>query len=238
MSFGVNLKKARELQGISQSLLSRLSGVGRLVIVRTEAGESVPDINEVVALAKALKVPLSKLVNARWRPEKGLKGIGLELWRLGIRDLEVSDAEVPGSFRRKEEVLVLAVAGTRPNPRIVEAMPYVLGSNVFDPTLLLAFAKNIDPRARRRLAWLADFTLVLRGAVTPFPSTSDSGYCLEKLVSMVKKPGPKVSFDNLGYPGDAPFPVVWRRWKMSYGGRREEFVTRAGTLAAMNSVSE
>src|SRR5437016_4822588 len=125
-SLGQRIASARKAAGLTQLALAKTTQIKRVQIVRMEAGRAVPRLDEAVRLAEALKVPSEWFVAGRCMPTYDLRGIALELYRLGIRDLEVSQPRVPGASRNKEEVLAIAVGGDRPEPRIIDAIPFLL----------------------------------------------------------------------------------------------------------------
>jgi transcriptional regulator with XRE-family HTH domain len=226
-AFGTYLKEARLEAGLTQSRLARAAGVQRLSIVRIEAGTLVPRLDETVRLAAALKLPIHRLASGRWRPGSDLRGLAFELFRLGIWDLEVAGALVPGAFRRREQIVAAALKGDRPEPRIVEAMPAVLARHKFDVPLLIAFAHHYDPRIRRRLAWLSDITRTLC-ELRSFPLEIRSEPQLSKLMQSVKIGEP----DSLGHPGEGNASPIWRRWKITYAGSLATFKSRIRELVA------
>lgn len=187
---------------------------------------------EVAVLADALFLPLQTLITGKARPSLSLKGVACELYQLGIRDFRVGDMEVVGSFRRYEDVVSFALSGDKPNSRIVEAIPFVLATNKFDWRLLLAFARKHDVRARTRVAWLADVTLLLSSMVG-FPDLNDQRG-MERIIKAVKKPDKNAPPDGLGSPapdGQRLLPV-WRRWGINYSMTLNDFLNRAKALNA------
>jgi hypothetical protein len=160
-----------------------------------------------------------------------LKDIAIELRNMGIADLWVEGAEIPGAFRRPEEVIALAVRGEEPDPRILSAMPAVLAWNKWDHILLIGFGRKSRPprRVLHRLAWLADVALAIdrrRG----FPGRCRRG----PLIDLVRLVGPPKGegWDSLGRPMiDEPRSPVWRRWKIRYDATLSEFEERAEALA-------
>src|ERR1700738_680936 len=106
-----NIKHARTFAGLTQAQLALAAKLHRIQIVRMEAGAAMPHLDEAVRIAAALKVPLEWLVARRWLLRTDLQGIAIELYRLGIRDLEVATPHVPAALRLAEEVLVLALSG-------------------------------------------------------------------------------------------------------------------------------
>lgn len=59
---GANLRRLRARRGLSLERFSRLSGVSRAMLSQVELGKSVPSINVVWKVARALKVPFSSLI--------------------------------------------------------------------------------------------------------------------------------------------------------------------------------
>ena len=60
--FPMRLKQLREAKGWSQARLAEEAGVTREYIARLETGRHDPPLSRVEALAKALKVPIEKLL--------------------------------------------------------------------------------------------------------------------------------------------------------------------------------
>jgi transcriptional regulator with XRE-family HTH domain len=60
--FPMRLKQLREAQGLSQAALAEKVGVSREYIARLETGKHDPPLSRVEKLAKALKVPIEKLL--------------------------------------------------------------------------------------------------------------------------------------------------------------------------------
>jgi transcriptional regulator with XRE-family HTH domain len=59
---GMKLKKTREAKGLSQTELARRARVSRAYVFRLEAGGSDPTVGVLQRLAKALSVPVTKLL--------------------------------------------------------------------------------------------------------------------------------------------------------------------------------
>ena len=227
-SLGKNLKEARLLAGLSQAQLARAARLARLRLVRIENGILEPTWNEVLQLARVLKIPLERLNSGRWSPATDLRGIAFQLCHLGIHDLEVSEPQVPGAFRRSEQVLALALQGDRPEPRIVEAIPFVLARRRFNVPLIRAFAKLHDPRAIHRIAWLSDITLAI-SRLASFPIEVHSERQLEIIIRSARKP---VEPDSLGHPQNEKLPAVSRRWNVTYACDLKGFLQRTIELNA------
>src|SRR5262245_11473523 len=160
-AIALNLKTARKAAGLTQPLLSRLTGIARSQIAKAETGKYIPNLIEAERLARALRVPWERIISGRFRPRIGLRGIALELYHLGITDLRITESQVPGAFRRPEQILGLALRGDRPDPRVIEAIPFVLARQTLSVPLTLAFADYYDKRTRARLGWLSEITLAL-----------------------------------------------------------------------------
>lgn len=60
--FPMRLKQLREAKGWSQARLAEEASVTREYIARLETGRHDPPLSRVEALAKALKVPIEKLL--------------------------------------------------------------------------------------------------------------------------------------------------------------------------------
>jgi len=230
----VNGYKERLNAALSLSALERQSGVDRVKISKMETGVYSPGWEEVLQLAQALRVPLQRFLTGETQPSVSLKGIATELYRLGVRDFAVEGAEVPGAFRRPEQVIAVALRGDRPEPRLIDALPLVLATQKLNAGLALAFAGLHGRRVRVRLAWLCDVTLLL-GQLNTFPVQVQAPEELEKITSRVKKPAEP---DDLGHPGSRRATPLWRRWNITYGGTMDDFLTRARDLAAGNTVGD
>jgi transcriptional regulator with XRE-family HTH domain len=61
MALGDRLKTLRELKGLSQGDIHKRSGLMRSYISRVENGHTVPSIETLEKLARALEVPLYRL---------------------------------------------------------------------------------------------------------------------------------------------------------------------------------
>ena len=208
-------------------MLKSLASSGFLL---SKVGQRRPTLDQLIRIAKALEVPIQRLLGGSDRPGTELREIAIELRHLGIVDLWVKDAVMPGAFRRAEEMIALAVAGHEPEPRIVEAIPAVLAWNLIDPILLRAYGLTMKPRTARRLAWLADVALAIdrRGG---FP-----GGChkepLARLVRIIRAPSAERDrWDCLGRPmAKQPTSPIWRRWRIRYDANLDVFEQRARHL--------
>lgn len=220
--FGKNLREARLARGLSQTQLARLTKSERIRLIRIEQGTRKATWNEALDFARVLKIPLERLISGRLRPAINLRGIAFELLHLGVVDLEIADAEVPGAFRRPEQILVLAVKGDRPEPRVVEAIPFVLARQRLQAPLVRAFAEHYDRRAIHRLAWLSDITLTI-SRLAHFPIELRTETQLETIVRLAKKPKKP---DSLGHPQTGKLPPVSKRWNVTYACDLKGFLQR------------
>jgi transcriptional regulator with XRE-family HTH domain len=223
IAFGKHLKRTRVSVGLTQQALARAAKLSRLRLVRLENGLIRPGLDEVVRLAGALKVPLQWLTTGQWEPAADLRGIAIELARMGVSDLEVADPDVPGAFRPPEQIVVLALRGDRPEPRVVEAIPVVLALNSLNVPLTVAFADRYDPRVRTRLAWLSDVTLTLH-RLSSFPLEVKREEQLGEFIRAAEKAREP---DSLGHPREGKGPPIWLRWNITYAGDLQTFLARA-----------
>ena len=226
----MSLATARLEQGLSQADLAARCTLSQAQVSYFEVGQRRPTLDQLLRIARALDVSIQRLIAGSDRPGTEIRDIAIELRHLGLVDLWVADAAVPGAFRRAEEVVTLAVSGHEPDPRIVEAVPAALAWNEIDPALLRAFSRTTRPRTARRLAWLADIALAIdrRGG---FP-----GGCrnepLDRFTRMIRTAasGPDV-WDSLGRPmANPPTSPLWRRWRINYDADLARFEQRARHL--------
>ena len=190
----------------------------------------MPSLAQTLDLARALDVPLQRLLTGTDRPGSGPAGLATELRGLGASDLWVDGAIVPGAARRPEEVLALAVSGSAPDPRIVEALPALLAWNRPRPTLLRAFGATTG--TTRRLAWLAEVALAIDRR-WGFPGGCERSP-LERFLERTGPPRSDGPADDLGQPGTAPRrSPIWKRWGIAYGGSLEDFRDRAEKLVRL-----
>jgi transcriptional regulator with XRE-family HTH domain len=230
---GLYLRVARLHRGLSQAELAAKSGLSQTQVSYFEAGERLPSLEQLLGIARALDLSIQKLIGGSDRPGSDLREIAIELRHLGVVDLWVKDALVPGAFRRAEELIALIVAPEEPDPRILEAAPAILAWNEIDPILLQAFGLTNAPRTCRRLAWLGDVTLAIdkQGG---FP-----GGCrkeaLARFLRLVASPdSDRDAWDSLGRPmAKLPSSPLWKRWRINYDARLDEFRERAKHLAEL-----
>jgi transcriptional regulator with XRE-family HTH domain len=232
---GGNLLLARLDRGFSQGRLARECKLAQPQISFFEAGRRLPSLDQFVRLARALDVPFQRLITGSDRPGVELKDLAVELRGLGAVDLWVKDSTIPGAARRPEEVIALAVAGSGPDPRVVETLPTLLSWNKINPTILRAY--GIGTRTTYRLAWLADVALTI-DKQKGFP-----GGCLrkplERFLRITRLPPEGAGWDDLGRPHeDKVRSPVWRRWKIGYAGRIEDFKRRAQELSLVSFIDE
>jgi transcriptional regulator with XRE-family HTH domain len=215
------------LRGLTQTQLAERCGVHRSVLSRIESGKREATLCEAVQLAAALHVPLEWFVTGKERPGTTLPDLAAELWHLGIVDLIVPHARVPGVYRPAEEVLALAVGTERPEPRVIEALPAVLAWNRWRPGVLEAFARATHPRALTRLGWLTEVTLFLE-RTGGFPGGLIGADELTNFLTKVDRPHDP---DDLGQPGgSAPDHRAWKYWRITYAVELSAFRERAERL--------
>lgn len=229
-NLGLHLLRARLDRGLTQGSLARQTGLSQTQVSLFEGGRRLPALDQLVRLARALDVPLQRLLTGTDRPGGTVRDLAVELRGLGATDLWVGDSVVPGAARRAEEVIALAVSGSHPITRIVETLPALLSWNEVHPTILRAY--SVVSRTRYRLAWLAEIALTIdrqRG----FPGGCDREP-LERFLKGIAFPAEATAWDDLGRPGKVPpDSPLWRRWKVSYDATLETFEQRAKELVAL-----
>jgi transcriptional regulator with XRE-family HTH domain len=232
---GAHLLRARLDRGLSQGMLARRCNLAQSQVSWFESGRRRPSLEQFVRIARALDLPLQRLLSGTDRPGVGLADLALELRRLGAVDLWIDGATVPGAARRPEEVIALAVSGPGPDPRVVEAIPALLSWNGINPSILRAF--GAATKTAYRLAWLADVALTIERR-KGFP-----GGCrrepLERFLKAIGPPPGEAAWDDLGKPVQGtPSSPVWRRWKIRYGATADDFDRRAKDLASIGGPAE
>jgi transcriptional regulator with XRE-family HTH domain len=230
LNLAASLSLARQEQGFSQTELAARCGLSQAQISYLEVGLRQPTLDQLLRIARALGTSVQKLLTGANRPGTDLKDLALELRSLGLVDLWIKSPIVPGAFRCPEETLSLAVSGSEPDPRILEAIPAVLAWNELAPVLLRAYGLLTRPHTTRRLAWLADVALAIdrRGG---FP-----GGCrrdqLARFIKMISHPDRKPPrWDSLGRPmAKTPASPIWKRWKICHDSDLDAFQQRANHL--------
>lgn len=227
---GAHILQARRDRGFNQSDLASRSSLSQVQISGFERGQRRATLTQLLKIAKALDVPIQRLLTGSDRPGEGLTEIAIELRRMGIEDLWVQGAVVPGAFRRPEEVICLALSPREPDPRVVEAIPAVLAWNEINPALLRAH--GAVTRTTARVAWLADIALSI-DKDGGFPGGCRRGP-LERFLAALetaKKRAIAPPRDDLGKPTfSPPTSPIWKRWSINYGASLAEFSERARHL--------
>jgi transcriptional regulator with XRE-family HTH domain len=227
---GTYLAHSRLESGLSQAALAARCGLAQQQVSYFEAGLRIPTLPQALRIAGALDIPIQRLLTGSDRPGAGPASLAIELRRLGVVDLRVGDPAVPGSFRRPEEVINLAIEGEAPDPRIVEAIPAALAWADLDPDLLVGHAKAAG--TTRRLAWLADVALAI-DRQAGFPGGCRKGP-LGRFLRDVDLPGESEPWDDLGKPAAVPSTSpLWRRWRIAYDAELSQFRRRAEHLQSL-----
>jgi transcriptional regulator with XRE-family HTH domain len=233
---GAHVQAARSSAGLTQRELAARCGIDPATIVRIEHGQRLPTVTQLFQLAHVLGVSLQWFIGGSNWPGLELPGLALELQSLGIFDLLVSGAIVPGAFRPPEQVVAVAVAGNEPEPRIVEAIPAVLAWNRWNVRLLYAYSLE-DKRVLYRIGWLADIALTIDKHYR-FPGGCPARRELERFLRKVrqrKRDGITVS-DDLGHPSSTgPLHPLWKRWRINYDANLETFRRRAAHLTSLHA---
>jgi transcriptional regulator with XRE-family HTH domain len=86
------LRQARKERGLSQQALAELSGISASFIARIEQAKGTPSIRNINALAGALGIEPSRLLDRRERLEQAGRDHGI----LGVRDALLAPGDLPG----------------------------------------------------------------------------------------------------------------------------------------------
>ena len=228
------LRQERRRLKLTQGQLAQRCGIHQSEISRLENGKRSPTLPEALQLAEIFAVPLQVFLTGDVRPGARLNELAVELRFLGIVDLIVPNAQIPGAFRPAEEVVARAVGTTRPDPRVVEALPAVLAWNRWRVGLLDAFARLAHPQAVTRLAWLAEIALTVERN-EGFPGGLVSGDELTEFLNRVDRPD---KADDLGHPGESDaVHRVWKYWRIGYGADLATFRDRAIHLRTLRDTT-
>lgn len=232
---GEHVVAARKRRSLSQIALARRCGLSQAAISAIESGNRRPSLDQFFRIARALEIPIQRLIDGSDSPGWQLPDIAMQLRSLGIADLRVRDAKVPGAFLRTEEVIAHAVSSDAPDPRIITAMPAVLAWNEWDDLLMLKSGSNrVSGRSSvwGRVVWLADIAHAIhqrRG----FPG----GCYSHQLSSLLRHGGPPKTrgvWDSLGHPmSEEPRSPIWRRWRINFDADIKEFEQRAEQLVEL-----
>jgi transcriptional regulator with XRE-family HTH domain len=226
-SFGKHLLTARVNRGLSQRDLADRCGLTQSYLSLLERGARTPTLVQLGRLAEVLYVPLQWFISGKARPGEDWRDLAIELYNLGIVDLLVAGAVVPGAFRPVEQVVAVALSGDQVEPRVVEAVPAILAWNDWNVRLLHGYARAYDRRVSHRAAWLADVAQTIH-TQHGFPGGCVNPRKLSALWRYTKRPAEP---DSLGYPSDeASLPPVSRRWNITYAADLETFRRRAEHL--------
>lgn len=233
--FGEHLLQAREWRKLSQLQLASAAGFHQSSISEFEHGRRLPTLEQAVKLASVLQISLQWFLTGQNAPGTDLADLAFQLHDLGIVDLHVENVRVPGAFRPPEEVVALALAGTTPPARILEAIPAVLAWNSWNTFLLRTFARAQGKRIEARIGWLADIALTIHQG-QGFPGGCPAQRALEAYVQHVKPPEEPDDFRFA--PSTTPLPPVSLRWKMHYPVSLATFRDRAQRLHDLKADSK
>lgn len=81
MAFGENLKKVREMQGVTTAELAESAGIAQPQIAKYESGMNVPNAITAVRIAERLGTTVEKLVNLYLRRRYNLLHLRLQWLR-------------------------------------------------------------------------------------------------------------------------------------------------------------
>jgi transcriptional regulator with XRE-family HTH domain len=233
---GTHLAHARHAAGLTQGALAVRSGLRQKDISLIETGHWQPSLRILTNIARHLDVSLQYFIIGQNQPEEHPHQLTLELRNLGIIDLDSSQAIVPGAFREREQVLALSLTGDSPDPRVIEALPYVLLLHSWDAETFIAFSKRFDKRAHYRAAWLIQIALIIRDELLSSRNIRRE-QALERIVMKARK---SINLDDLGYPSNHPDKLshIYRRWNIDYATTIDEFLARGKKLHELTKTSD
>lgn len=229
------LVQARTERGWTQARVAERAGIQRPQITYFETGARMPDLEHLLRLARALELPVQWFLTGSVRPGHAWDELAFELRALGLVDLWVDVARVPGAFRRPEEVITTIIGAPGIEPRVLEAVPALLAWNQWQPALLHGYATWLGERALRRLGWLSDVVLAI-DRTGGFPGGCLGRDDLEEYLELGRPSEAGGEWDGLGHsvPG-APRSPVWRRWRVGYPATLDTFRERAEGLVAVHA---
>ena len=138
---GEHLATVRAVRKLSQTELAEMCAIPQATISQIENGKRMQNLAQLVRLARALNVSVQWFFRGSNYPGTRWRDLAIQLRELGIVDLFVEGAVVPGAFRPNEEVVAIALSETAPEPRIVEAIPAIPAQST-DPA-------SVPPTRRR-----------------------------------------------------------------------------------------
>jgi transcriptional regulator with XRE-family HTH domain len=100
MVIGDRLKELREEKNLSQGDIEKRTGLLRCYISRVENGHTIPAIETLEKMARALEVPLYKLFYDGDKPAKAPAVFKQEASNYGLWGSSDKDAEYLGQLRR------------------------------------------------------------------------------------------------------------------------------------------
>src|SRR5689334_11510835 len=98
------LQQARLAGGLTQRQLASRCETSQPQLARFEGGKSVPSLAQLVRLGRELRVPLQYFLTGELQPGGEFQDLAVELVALGVEDLLLAGARLPGAFRPPEEV--------------------------------------------------------------------------------------------------------------------------------------
>jgi transcriptional regulator with XRE-family HTH domain len=234
--FAMRLKLARAARKLKSHQLAERAGVDRTVLYKLEAGERKPTLAQLVRFARATCLPLQWFMTGGTAPGIELPDLAFELEALGVSDLSIADARIPGAFRPPEQIVAQVLSPLHVDPRLLDAIPAVLAWNRWKPRLLRAFCETTSPRAFRRAVWLADVVMTIHrgtrfpgGVISPRALDAIRGTVARELIA--KKAVRGLEPDDLGFPGEPDaLPPVSKRWNITYAADLDTFRDRAVQL--------
>jgi transcriptional regulator with XRE-family HTH domain len=235
---GRNLARARRQKGLTQRGLADLCQLRQGEISAFESGRRQPTLAQITELARHLTIPLQWFVTGTLQPvSTALSDMALELRACGVLDHQVPSVRVPGAFRPFEQLVTHVLQGDVINPKLIEAIPYLLATNPWKSRLLLAFGQaSLDVRVIPRIGWIADVTRALH----KIGNLPEAQSCRAPLATVIKRTAKAPKPDSLGHPATdwAVVPAVYKRWNITYSGSLDSFKQRIDQLRQLRPVRE
>lgn len=233
-TIGKYIRRARTERGFSQDALATGSDLTQTHIYHFETGRRLPSIDQLLTIARVLKLPLQYFLRGEEQLNPSPTDIAFQFKSLGIVDLAIESSTAPVAFPPNEAIISQFLADEKPDARILEALPAVLAWNKWSIPLLRAHARTDGgDRILRRLGWLADIVLYVHSDFG-FPGGTKSIRELQALRRGLSKANlvpPSAEWDDLGRPSPSePTSAIWRRWKINCDLQLLDFMARADRL--------
>jgi transcriptional regulator with XRE-family HTH domain len=223
------ISAARRRRGLTQKDVASRLRLTQASYSKIESGRSGLSFELARRLAHVFEIPLQWALTRTFEPGDRVADLVYELRHYGITDLRAGDAPLPGAFRGVEQVVALALRG-RPSPRIVDALPWVLLSNVVRPEVLVGYGRSLG--VAQRVAWICDVALALADRGQGRTESPDVAPNLVAVIGSIHPDGAAVD-DAVGRPAEDPsrLPTQSKRRRISYDATLADFEARIAELS-------